>query len=65
MNQLEQQAIEKDREKEMWKKATVKVFKENRLSEQQLRLVIEKVYQLGHNAGHCRGEQYKKGVRAS
>jgi len=59
MNRLEQQAIDKEREKEHWKKATAHLLQQNRLSHQQLSLVIDKVFLLGHNAGHCRGEQYE------
>lgn len=60
MQELERQALEKEQEKEMWKQAIIDLFKSNRLSERQLSLGMEKIFQLGHNAGHCRGEIHKK-----
>lgn len=58
MQGLERQAIEKEQEKDMWKQSMIDLFRNNRLSERQLSLGIEKIFQLGHSAGHCRGESY-------
>lgn len=59
MDRLEGQALEKTREKDKWKVATLELFKEGRLGEKQLEMVIDKAFILGHNAGHCRGENFK------
>lgn len=63
MNQLERQAIDKEREKEVLKRAVVRLHRKGELTAIILKTAIEHAFILGHNAGHCRGEQYLKRTR--
>jgi len=65
MNQLERQAIDKEREKEVLKRAVVSLHRKDELTPVIIKSVIDKAFILGHNAGHCRGEQYVKRTRSS
>lgn len=59
MEKLELYAKEKEQEKETLKRAAIDVFKDGKFNADVLETVIDKSYQLGHHAGHCRGEMYK------
>lgn len=63
MNRLEQQAIDKEREKEVLKRAVVSLHRKDELTPVILKSIVDKAFILGHNAGHCRGEQYIKGTK--
>lgn len=65
MNSLERQAIDKEREKEVLKRAVVSLQRKGELTPIILKSVIDKAFILGHNAGHCRGEQYVTRTRSS
>jgi len=58
LNQLELQARDKERDKEALKVAVVSLFRLGRLDSETLKRAIDQAFLLGHNAGHCRGEQY-------
>ena len=60
MSMLERYAVEKEREfEELWR-ALMNEFKRDEMTEEQLNLGVRKAFQLGHHAGHCRGEVYKR-----
>lgn len=60
MNQLERQAIEKEQEKESLKRAAILFLETWGFDDKAINYFIEKSFIIGHNAGHCRGEQYKR-----
>jgi len=58
MSKLERQAIDKEREKDVLKRAVVSLHRKGKLTPIIVKTAIEQAFILGHNAGHCRGEQY-------
>lgn len=56
---LERYAKEKEYEFKKLIGALMNEFKRNELTEAELHLGIKKAFQLGHHAGHCRGEMHK------
>lgn len=60
MSMLERYAEEKEQEFGLLAQALQGEFRRNELTEEQLNLGIKKAFQLGHHAGHCRGEIYRR-----
>lgn len=58
LNQLELQARDKEREKEALKLAVLRLHRTGNLTAFEIKRAIDHAFLLGHNAGHCRGEQY-------
>ena len=58
MSRLEQLARDKEKDKEALKLAVLTMFRTGRLNSETLKKAIDHAFLLGHNAGHCRGEQY-------
>ena len=58
MSRLEQLARDKEKDKEALKLAVLGLFRSGRLDSETLKKAIDQAFLLGHNAGHCRGEQY-------
>jgi len=60
MDRLEEYAQEKDQEKNILITGVLQSFRIGSLSERGLEVGLHEVYRLGHHAGHCRGENYKR-----
>lgn len=60
MARLEEYAKEKEQDKEVYKLAAVKLLHRGDMDAQCMKKIIDTVFQLGHNAGHCRGEGYRR-----
>lgn len=63
MDKLELYAKESEQDKEDYKRAVVSLHRKGELDGITLKFVVDKVFSLGHNAGHCRGEGYKRSIR--
>lgn len=60
MDKLEMYAKEKEQDAEGMVRVIVRDFKRNEMTENSLKQSMRKMFELGHNAGHCRGESYKR-----
>lgn len=62
MNLLEEQAQRKIDEAKNLKSIAIASLKDGSLNENNLNYILERTFVLGHNAGHCRGEQHKNNL---